>query len=369
MRFILCGGGTAGHVTPAIAIAEIIKNYDKEADILFIGRENGNENQAIENGGYKIKKIPVVGLKRKATVSNISAIYKALKSQHEVSKTIKDFKPDVVIGTGGYVSWPVIKSAQNKKIPTLIHESNAVAGKVTKLLSKKCDRVLLNFSEASMGLKRKDNIRIVGNPIRKEFMHIEKKEARKNLGIQNGEILILSLGGSGGSETINNTIIEVMKNLSLRKSNIRHIHSSGYKYYSKIEKEHPELTRKTGRCIIKGYIDDMATFMSAADIVITRCGAMTLNEVSAIGKCAILIPSPNVADNHQFHNAKTFSEAGAAILLEENELTSELLIYKISELVKSKKTRQAMEEKTKTFYKKEANSDILNEIKSVLHQL
>lgn len=363
MRIIFCGGGTAGHVSPAIAIAEYLLTQDKNADILFVGREGGEENRIIEKSGFNLQTVNIRGFIRKFTVENFKNLYIALKALNTAKNIIKNYSPDIVVGTGGYVCWPVIRAAQKLGIPTVIHESNACPGLVTKLLSPRCDRVLLNLNGSEKEFKNKDNIRIVGNPVRDEFLTLNKKEARKNLGINSNDFLISSFGGSGGSQKINESIIAFMKSHSTKSKNIHHIHSSGNKYYSEMKQKHPELTKGTNGCIIKPYIDNMPTVMAASDVIISRCGAMTIAEMSAVGACTILIPSPNVTNNHQYKNAKLIEEMGGCILLEEANLCERTLLDTVRRLESDKDLRNSLSNGIRKFYFPDSKKIIYEEIK------
>ena len=361
MKIIFCGGGTAGHITPALAIAEYLK-INNSPEILFIGREGGEENRAIKESGFELETIKVKGFDRKINLDNFKKVIMMAHAIKKAKKIIKDFSPDVVIGTGGYVSWPVLRVAQSLKIPTVIHESNACPGLVTKLLSKKCNKVLLNFEGSEKEFKRKDNIKIVGNPVREKFLTENKFEVRKRLGIGKGDFLISSFGGSGGSEKINEVIIEFMQEHSSKNKKIRHIHSCGNKYFPEIDTQYPELTRGKSGCVILPYIDNMSEVILASDIVISRCGAMTISEICAAGVASILIPSPNVTNNHQYKNAKLICELDAAIMIEESELTLRKLIDTVKEFETNSQKRKSLSDKIKKFYLRDSKKIIADEI-------
>lgn len=367
MKIMFCGGGTAGHLTPAIAIAEALLKQDKNTDVLFVCREDGSENEAVIKKGYQIKTISISGIERKISFKNAKNILTALKAIKKSQKIIKEFSPDVVIGTGGYVTFPVLRAAQKMKIPTVIHESNACPGLVTKLLAPKCSRVLLNLKGSEKEFKNKKNIRIVGNPVREDFFINDKATARKKLGISHNEFLISSFGGSGGSEKINNTIIALMNTHSSKSKKIRHIHSCGIKYYDKIKKEYPSLTSGKNGCVIKPYIYDISNVILASDIIISRCGAMTLAEICAAGCVAILIPSPNVTNNHQYKNAKLISDAEAAIMIEESELNDRVLLDTVRKLEGDSELRGILSKKIKDMYVKNSKELIVNEILSIVY--
>ena len=324
MKIILCGGGTAGHINPAIAVAEEIKKQFKSVKILFIGREGGGENRLVTEAGLNLKTLKIQGFKRKLTKDNLKVLAYALKAKSEAKKILSDFKPDVVLGTGGYVCWPVIKAAAELHIPTAIHESNLYPGLTTRLLSKKCNTVFVNHGETENLLPQKANVKRVGNPLRSDFTRLNRATARAELGLRENDILIVSLGGSIGSERMNEVIIDVMRSHSANNPNIRHIHSAGARYYGAL-KDDPYARGKNG-CRIVPYINDMPRMLHASDVVISRCGAVTLSELAEVGVAAILIPSPNVTDNHQYKNARYLEKKEAALLIEEKNLTKKSLI-------------------------------------------
>lgn len=362
MKIIICGGGTAGHVTPGIAIAEVIKENDSSAEIVFIGREGGEENEITKRHGYRLEALRISGFTRKITPMNVKSLFLALSALKKAKSFIRSFKPDIVIGTGGYVSWPVIKAAQGLRIPTAIHESNVYPGLTTRTLAKGCDRVLLNYSETASYLKRKDNTVTVGNPILSDIVQGTRESARRKLGIRNDEIFILSFGGSGGSEIMNRNIIELMTQYSQSKRNVQHLHASGRKYFHAVKSAHPELIQGTLGCRIVPFIEEMPTYMNAADIVISRAGAMTLSEIAAASVVPILIPSPNVTDNHQYKNSRLYSDADAALMIEEASLTPRLLIEKVNFLVENRSLRLKLRKNLRNFYKENTRELIYREI-------
>lgn len=362
MRIIFCGGGTAGHVTPAIAIAEYVKKNYKDSEMLFVGREDGAENKAIKDAGFQLKTVRIHSFVRSLTPKNVKYLFWAFDAQRKAKRIIRDFQADAVIGTGGYVSWPVIKAAQGMRIPTLIHESNACPGLVSKLLAPRCKRVLLGIESAKDDFQRKENIRVVGNPVRGDFSSLTKEEARRRLGIGKNEILISSFGGSGGSKLLNETVAKAMLKHSSKNRCIIHIHSSGIKYFEEMKKDYPALANGNGRCRIVPYVEDMATLLLASDIVISRCGAMTLSEICAAGVAAILIPSPNVTNDHQLKNAKAFADKGAAILIEEKHLSTDLLINKLVLLESDQRRRAEYGRRIKRFHSPDVCRVIYEEI-------
>ena len=366
MRAILAGGGTTGHVTPGIAIAEAILAHEPDSEILFIGRDGGDENGIIKQRGFELKTIRISGFSRKITPKNISGAFYAATALAGSHKIIKSFAPDVVIGTGGYVCWPVLRAAQMTRIPTVLHESNAVPGLSTRMLAPKCTRVLLNFPGSENELKRVDNTAIVGNPILSSLTQGTREMARRRLGVGGSDFMILSFGGSGGAEIINKHAIALMQNYCMRVGRIRHVHATGRKYYATIKGAYPTLAKGSSGCIIYPFIEDMSTYMRAADIVICRAGAMTLSEVASAGVVPILIPSPNVTDNHQYKNGKLFVDKGAALMIEECELNDRTLIDAVRYLENNPQLRTKMREQLKGFSTENSREVIYRHLREIL---
>ncbi len=330
MKAILTAGGTAGHINPAIAIAEEIKSIHHDAKILFVGREGGFENDLIKKAGFEYKTINIQGLKRGFSLVNFKKLYLALEAKSKAKEIIKEFKPDIILGTGGYVCWPIISVGADMKIPSAIHESNYAPGLTTKLLAKKCNVVFLNNAETKKLLPNGTKTVVSGTPLLQSFLQNDRAKARQKLGIGEKDVFIASFGGSIGSEKMNETILEVIKKYSSKEKIIKHLHATGQQHFESIKKNFSP-DEKSG-CEIVPYIHNMSTVLHAADIVITRCGAVTLSELAAVGVASILIPSPNVAENHQFKNAKALSDDGSAILIEEKNLSFESLKNAIDEL-------------------------------------
>lgn len=334
MRVLISGGGTGGHVNPAIAIANYLCGENKNMQIAFAGTEKGIESKLVPKAGYNIYYLKVLPFNRKKKFSfaNINAAVKAFTSQIAAKKIIKEFKPDVVVGTGGYVSWPVLSAAAKQKIPTVILEANAFPGVTTKALAKTAEKVMISFEESRKYFKdgMSDKYIYTGTPVKSEFFTVDHKQAKKEL--SPGKPMIVSVGGSGGAEKINEVIIDFMDKYSKNK-NITHYHSTGARSY----KEYSRLFKDKGLGIynnlfLSEYIYDIHKYYAAADIIICRSGAATLNELAVIKKAAILIPSPHVAENHQYKNAEVLEKHNAAVIIEEKDLTAEILIKKVEEL-------------------------------------
>ena len=361
MRVLICGGGTAGHINPAIAVADEIKKQDNSSTVLFIGRDGGKENKLIFKAGYEMKTIKMQGLKRSLSLKNIKSISYAISAIPKAKEIIKNFNPDVVFGTGGYLCWPVIVAAKRMGIKTFLHESNTSPGLTTKLLSKKVNLMLLNSEKTAGYLSKKTRYKVVGNPIRSDFFKIDRESARSKLGLQENDIFILSFGGSIGSDKINKTIIEVMQKYSSKDDKIKHLHGCGERYYESIKNDN-NLRRLNG-CKIVPYIDDIPTMMHASDIVISRSGAMTISEICYVGVASILIPSPNVSDNHQYKNAISLKNRGAAIIIEEKDLTFTVLKNRLAKLKSAKFDRKNVAKNAGRLFVNNSASLIVSEFK------
>lgn len=349
MKVILCGGGTSGHVNPALNIAATIKKRNPNAEIMFIGTKRGIESTLVPKAGYPIEFIEVSGFSRRLTLKNIKSAWHALTSVSAAKKIVKKFQPDIVIGTGGYVSWPAVKAASKLKIPTLIHEQNAFPGVTTKMLSKVADRVCISFdgSEKFFDESVRSKLVLTGNPVVVDGM--TRAEARAELGMSLDEPYVLSYGGSMGADKVNELVFELMENYSIPQK-VRHTHAIGrvgYDRFNAVAKEKGFYGHKNLE--ISEYIYDMAVRQAAADVIICRAGAMTLSELAIRGRAAVLIPSPHVTEDHQYKNAKLLADAGAAVVLRESEVDGKLLTETVGELLANSNKRRRMEESVKNF--------------------
>lgn len=356
LRVLLAGGGTAGHVNPALAIAEIIKEKHPDTQFCFAGTPDGLEASIIPKEGYEFKSIKIKGFQRKISLENIKRNIKAVSyltmSGHRSKQIIREFNPDIVIGTGGYVSGPIVRTAAKMGIKTAIHEANAFPGVTTKILSKYVDKVMLTVKETAKYLDKNVKSTVTGLPVRKGFGGISKEEARKKLGIPQDEICILSTGGSLGARVINEAVAKLLKWYQDNDIKINHIHSYGkYQGY----KDYPDTLKADGvdlndkRIKLSEYVD-MPVCMAAADLVISRCGANSLTELEAIGRGSILIPSPNVAENHQYYNGMVLDKAGAGICIEQKDFSADWLINKINELYNNREELNTLSENAAKLY-------------------
>jgi len=331
MRILLAGGGTAGHINPAVAIAKYAVEKDN-CEILFVGKRGGMESRLVPKEGFDIEYIDIEGLKRKITLSNIKTAYKLLTSVSKCKKIIKKFKPDVVVGTGGYVCAPAVMAANKLKIPTLIHEQNAFPGSAIKMLSKKSTVTAISYDESKKFLSGAKNIVYTGNPVRPGIVDADYNTSRKELGIKD-EKFIVAFGGSLGAKKLNDVIIEYIQEIN-GKNDIRICFGTGMGNYDGVMEEirHRNISLASN-IEVKKYIDNMDVVMSAADVVICRAGAITLSELCTMGKPSILIPSPNVTNNHQEHNAMALEKKGAAIRISECDFNLDKLKSEISAIL------------------------------------
>ena len=359
MRVLLTGGGSGGHVNPAIAIADTIKKNQPDAEILFVGVEGGKESVLVPKSNYELKYIESQGIRRSLSPKNIKALYLAVTSpRSSATREILDtFKPDIVIGTGGYVCWPLVRGAALVGIPTMVHESNCKPGLAVKMLQNSVDTILLNFAETQSYLRKKKKCVVVGNPIRGSFDSITREDARNALGLADGQSMVLVAAGSLGSQSINAAVLEMLRTLAPTRPQTRFVLSTGQGNYAdaKALYDEYELSRYANVEMVD-YLYDMATYMAAADVVVSRAGAMSLSELSRMGKASIIIPSPNVADNHQYVNAKALSDRDAAMLVEESDFACGALPRAMLALLDDVDVRRRLEKNIRSFSDKDANA-------------
>ncbi len=359
MHILFAGGGTAGHVNPALAIAGTIKEKHPNAKISYIGTEKGIESRLVRNQGYDFYTIEVSGFQRSlsfdAIKSNISAVKKAFTSSHKAKELLLKLKPDIVVGTGGYVSGPVLREAAKLGIKTAIHEQNAFPGVTTKMLANSVDKVMLAMPAAMNHMKLKKQPEITGNPVRSNLISADKLEAKKQLKMDDRPVL-LSFGGSLGAKYLNLAVCDLIK-WHNGSGKFYHIHATGKAGHSEVFENLKDINLSS-EIDVREYIDDMQLCMAAADLVICRAGAITLSELQICGKPAVLIPSPYVAENHQFHNAMVLKMAGAAEIIEEKDLNGEKLIEVVSGLIENKAKLEEMSVKAKKTAIDDANSRI-----------
>ena len=372
MKVIIAAAGTAGHINPGLAIANKIKKEEKDSKIMFIGTTRGLENDLVPRAGYELKTIDAYGLSKKLTIENIKKMYKTLKGYGEAKKIIKEFNPDVVIGTGGYICGATISAAHNLGIPTILHESNAFPGKAVKMLAKKTNTILVSFEDAKDRIKNAKKIVFTGTPVKivkKDYSINEKSEIIKKAGLEQIKPIVLIFGGSQGAQKINDAILGILKNKL--NSNYQIIWATGPKQYDRIKErleDNNVYINHLENAKIVPYIYNMEEMMNVADLIVARSGAMTITEISNLGKPSILVPLPNVSGNHQFYNAKVLEDIGAAKIILNDELNYNNLNSTIEEIVLNKNKIKEMAQKALTVSTSDVEDKIYKEIKKVIEE-
>lgn len=370
MNVAFAAGGTGGHINPALAIADKLKEVFPDTKILFIGSPDGLESKLVKKAGYDFAPVKMAGIQRKLTPHNIKlnvqAVHYYVNAGKCIRKIFDGFKPDLVIGTGGYVTGTVLKTALKCGIKTALHESNSLPGVSTKMLASKADLVMLGTEDAKKHLGECKKCVVTGNPLRNNIPIEEKSAARKRLGLPDC-LTILSAGGSQGASRINEAVVHLLA-YEQKKGNINHIHGYGKHGKDTFMQSLAEngVDPDNEHFIIKEYIDNMYTCMCASDLIITRAGAMTLTELMAIGRASILIPYPYAAENHQYYNALTLQNANAGRIIDDKELTGAVLIDTVTKLADDPELLKLMSENAAKLSKHDAAGVILREITDLM---
>jgi UDP-N-acetylglucosamine--N-acetylmuramyl-(pentapeptide) pyrophosphoryl-undecaprenol N-acetylglucosamine transferase len=358
MRVMFAGGGTAGHINPAIAIAKQIKATMPKSEILFVGTKNGMEQSLVPKSGFPIEYIHITGFVRRLSFENVKTVGRFIAAVHRCKKLIRGFSPDVVVGTGGFVSGPLLYAAHRLKIPCVIQEQNAIPGMTNKFLSRFSDLVFTSFAETAQYVRYPKKIRLTGNPIRQEFSETDYKSARRHLGIQDDEFFVFCSSGSLGALRINQVMSEFVEKIK-GNPKIRFVMGTGERYYDQTMQRIQSVPQNVS---IERYIHNMGEMMHAADLVVARSGAITVSELTAIGKPSILVPSPNVTGNHQYYNALALQKAGAAVLIPEKELTVGKIYQTVLALMEHPERLKQMRENCKALAHLDAAESIAKEI-------
>ena len=348
MNVLFTCGGTAGHINPAVALARLFQVRDPACRVLFVGADGGMENRLVPKEGYPIETVTITNYRRSLTPAaighNVKTVFNMGRSKRQANRILDAFRPDLVVGTGGYASFPVVSAAARRGIPTAVHESNAVPGLTTKALSKVVDKVMVGFEESRGHYDQPEKVVVTGTPVRGDFFQYTRREARAKLGLTDDRPLVLSVWGSLGAQVMNDQIADFMALECKAGEPFHHIHGAGRDYARVLEalgekgvdlKAHPSLD-------VREYIYDMPVVMAAADLVFCRAGASTISELAAIAKPAVLVPSPNVVADHQTKNAKVLADAGGAVLLPERESSGQRLYELASDLLGHREKREAM---------------------------
>lgn len=320
-KIIISGGGTGGHIYPAIAIANAIKEKQPNAEILFVGANGKMEMEKVPKAGYEIIGLDIAGLQRKLTLKNLSFPFKLMKSLAKAKEIVKDFKPDVAIGVGGYASGPLLRQAGKLGVPTLIQEQNSYPGITNKLLAKKAEKICVAYDKMERFFEA-SKIVFTGNPVRKEILNIKgkKETGQKHFGLEEGKKTLLIIGGSLGARTVNNSIKNAAK--VLKDNNIQVLWQTGKYYYEEMKSfvEENELTNIK----VHDFIYEMDLAYASADLVVSRAGALSISELCLVGKPTVLVPSPNVSEDHQTKNAMALVNHNAAVLVTDSDAPENL---------------------------------------------
>ncbi len=366
MKVIIAAGGTAGHINPGLAIAQQIQSKHPDAKIKFVGRKQGMEFGLVTMAGYDFSHMEVTGFQRRLTAENIKrniiTVKNLLTAAPKAKKILKDFKPDIVIGTGGYVSGPIVLQAAKMGIKTAIHEQNAFAGVTNKLLSKQVDKVFVATEKAAKYMAYPQKCIVCGNPVRDEIKTVNPQKAREELAVGD-KTVVLSFGGSLGAANVNKAMQQLAIHNKDRKD-VVHYHVVGRYDEGRFVKTMAENgIEQSENLQVFEYLYDIEKYMAAADIIISRRGALTIAEIACMGKAAIIIPSPNVAENHQYHNGRVLSDAGAAILIEEKDLTEATVTTAFDNLYTDPVRRMEMAAAAKTVYQADCLDIIYENLK------
>ncbi|CAM3264914.1 undecaprenyldiphospho-muramoylpentapeptide beta-N-acetylglucosaminyltransferase [Brevibacillus invocatus] len=366
MRVVLTGGGTGGHIYPALAVAREISRQSPQAAFLYIGSKKGLEAQIVPREGIPFQSVEISGLKRKLSLDNLKTLWNFLRAVSESKRMLKEFKPDVVIGTGGYVCGPVVYAAAKLGIPTMIHEQNVVPGLTNKFLARSVTKVAVCFEE-SLALFPAAKTVLTGNPRATEVMHGNKQAGRSFLGVDEDKRIVLIFGGSRGARAINEAVLSIVEQLGeLNRTHI--VYVTGEVHFKTIS----EVLEKRGpvprNMTVLPFVHNMPDVLAATHILVGRAGASTLAEITALGVPAILIPSPYVTNNHQEKNARGLERAGAARVLVERELTGESLLVLLTELLDDQKSWEEMQKGSLALGMPDAATKIVRQLQEIVRQ-
>lgn len=364
-RFIVTGGGTSGHINPAITIADALKEYygPKEGcEIIFAGRREGLEGELVPNAGYELKNITAKPFPMKPSLKLIKAFKAFIQGKKECVDIIRDYKPDAVIGTGGYVCAPVLEAASSMNVPVIIHEANAFPGRANRMMGKKADLVLTGFPNQEKDFPKAGKVVYSGNPIRSVMIGNTYEEARKKLGIDPSQKLVFAMGGSLGSKTINDFVIAAASRPEF--SDIRFVLGTGKQQTSKIDPASLDLPNLEAH----SYINNPTDYMAGADVCITRSGAVTCAETAAIGSCSILVPYPHAAHDHQTYNASAFADIGGCVMMADQDVADGKLFEVLSDLLGDDKRRAGIRENARKLAVLDCDEKIVKAIEEVLNR-
>ncbi len=361
MRVLFAGGGTGGHIYPAVAIAKALKAVKQEVEVMFIGTEKGMETRLVPKEGFNLQTVSVAGLSRKNPLLAARSLLLAAAGLQQARRIVREFQPDVAVGTGGYVSGPAILAAALSGVPTLIHEQNAFPGLTTRALSRFVHVVAVSHNEGQQKLTHARKVVVTGMPIRGAFFEISKETARQRLGLPVGSKIIVAVGGSGGALQMNRVLAEAAPDL-LQTPDTLLLQITGDRYFDRIAewKDQYNLPAAVAdRWQVIRFMYDMPAALGAADLVISRAGSSTLAEIAAVGVPAIIIPSPNVTDNHQEHNANSLVGKGAALMIKDQLLTKQTLLDNVASLLGNRERLSQMADNSRQASFPHATDDLV----------
>ena len=370
MKAVIAAAGTGGHINPGIAIANKIREKEPTSEIIFIGTDRGLENDLVPRAGYELKQIDAHGINRKLSIENIKNLYLTFRSIGKAKKILRNFKPDVVIGTGGYICVPTVIAAKQLRIPVILHESNAFPGVAIRLFKNTADKILVGFQDAKKRLNNRENIVVTGNPIKLKKINFSKEEKEKiinDLGLKTDKPIVLVFGGSQGAQSINRSFMEIIANKKNKKYQI--IWAAGANQYEGIREKLNEVNidiEHIENVKIVPYIYNMEEIMNVCDLIVCRSGAMTITEISVVEKPAIFIPFPYATENHQEYNARVLEKVGAAKIILDKDLNSEILGNTIEKMVCDKNIIKEMSKNASTVAMDNVEDSIYYEIKQTI---
>ena len=373
MKFVLTCGGTAGHINPALAVAGRLRELMPDSRFLFLGAEGKMEMDLVPRAGYDIKPLKITNIARGRSLSalahNLDTVKNVLASEHEARKILQDFQPDAVIGTGGYVCYPVLAAAAKLHIPALVHESNALPGLTTRMLAGKVDAILVGFEESRQHYPKPEKVFVTGTPVRGEFSRYTKESAKAELGLDQKMPLVVSVWGSLGSGHMNGILTEMLPLLQGQRR-FRLIHSVGSRDHAQFVETLAQRGLDPAGCNVdaREYIFDMPRVMAAADLILCRAGASTLAELTYMGKPVVIVPSPNVTDNHQEKNARVLEKAGGAKVFLEGEFDADSLLAEIDRLLQSPEELQRMSRAMASLSVPDATDKIVDKVLSLIRK-
>ena len=343
MRVLFTCGGTAGHINPALGVAGRIRELIPEAEFLFVGAQGHMETELVPREGYELKTVRISGFQRslapKKILENVQAVGRVVSSCRLAKQYIRQFRPDVAVGTGGYVCYPVLKMAAAMGVPTAVHESNAVPGLTTRLLEKTVDQIMVGLADSREFYKDPGKVEVTGTPVRVEFRDLDRARARRELGLDPAQPVVLAVFGSLGADYMNGAMLDFIRRMG-SSGDFRLIYATGKRYYEGVRRQLNDAGLHSAHIDVREYIYDMPKVMAAADVIICRSGASTISELTYLGKPAVMVPSPNVVNNHQEKNARVMEKAGAARMLLEGRFDGGGLYETVTGLLGD---RQALE--------------------------